>query len=399
MIGYTEILAYKPDVIVAGAGFSGLVAARIFAENGRRVLVLEKRTHLGGNAFDEKDTETGLTVHRYGPHIFHTNNREVFEFLSRFTDWNGYEHKVLANVHKTLLPVPFNLDSLRLAFPEKDAQALERKLLLRYGENTSVSILDLLKTDESDLRALGDYIYRSIFETYTVKQWGKKPEDIDPATTARVPIRLSHDDRYFTDRYQGLPTDGYTALLTRMATHENIRVLTQTDALDVIRLSEADKKLYIGETPFEGIFVYTGVPDVLLDCRFGALPYRSLDFAFETHDVPYFQPCGTVNYTVDMPYTRITEFKHMTLEHAPRTVILKEYSKACDFARGDIPYYPIASPESAAVYAQYAVSLAAYKNLVLVGRLAEYRYYNMDAAAARAMAAAKELLHAPYACL
>lgn len=302
MTGYTEILAYKPDVIVAGAGFSGLVAARIFAENGRRVLVLEKRTHLGGNAFDEKDTETGLTVHRYGPHIFHTNNREVFEFLSRFTDWNGYEHKVLANVHKALLPVPFNLDSLRLAFPEKDAQALERKLLLRYGENTSVSILDLLKTDESDLRALGDYIYRSIFETYTVKQWGKKPEDIDPATTARVPIRLSHDDRYFTDRYQGLPTDGYTALLTRMATHENIRVLTQTDALDVIRLSEADKKLYIGETPFEGIFVYTGVPDVLLDCRFGALPYRSLDFAFETHDVPYFQPCGTVNYTVDMPY-------------------------------------------------------------------------------------------------
>lgn len=352
-----------PDAVIAGAGFSGMTLARALAEKGVKVLVLEKRDHIAGNAYDEKDEQTGLTVHRYGPHIFHTRDKAVFDFLSRFTDWNGYEHKVLANIYGKFMPVPFNLDSLYLAFPETKAKALEQKLLARYGENTNVSILELLKTDDSALHELGSYIYRNIFETYTVKQWDKKPEDIDPATTARVPIRLSRDDRYFTDPYQGLPTDGYTPLFRRMADHENIEIHTKTDALSLMRLSESDKKLYFDGQPFCGVFVYTGVPDALLDRRCGALPYRSLDFSFEVQNTDFFQPCGTVNYTVDKDYTRITEFKHMTLEKSPRTVILKEYSKNGDFARGDIPYYPILSPESTALFEKYTSALAAYKNL------------------------------------
>lgn len=398
MTRHTFTDTQKPDAVIAGAGFSGMVLARILAENGCKVLVAEKRTHLAGNAYDEKEPATGLTVHRYGPHIFHTKDKAVFDFLSRFTDWNGYQHKVLANVYGKLLPVPFNLDSLYLAFPENRARELEFKLLSRYGENTNVSILELLKTDDRELQTLGSYIYQNIFETYTVKQWDKRPEDIDPATTARVPVRLSRDDRYFTDLYQGLPQDGYTALFERMADHENIEIRTETDALDMIRLSEPDKKLYFQGKPFDGVFVYSGVPDKLLDGRFGALPYRSLDFSFEVHDTEFFQPCGTVNYTVNMLYTRITEFKHMTFEKAPGTVILKEYSKVCDFSRGDIPYYPVVSPESTACYEKYKTALAGFKNLYLVGRLAEYRYYNMDAAAARAMSLAGEILAAHFTC-
>lgn len=378
--------------VIAGAGFAGAVTARILAENGLHVLVLEKRPHIGGNAYDCPNPESGLRIHCYGPHIFHTNNRAVFDFLSRFTDWNGYEHKVLANVYGKFLPVPFNLESLRLVYGADRAAMLSKTLSQSYGEGQNVSILELMKTDNPELQALGKYIYDNIFETYTVKQWDLPPERIDPATTARVPIRLSDDCRYFTDRYQGLPSDGYTALFERLLRHENITLATGTDALREMKVDAERKTLVFRGKPFEGAFVYTGEADVLLGGRFGSLPYRTLDFVFETHDCEFFQPCGTVNYTVDMPYTRITEFKHMTGESAKKTVILKEFSKAYVPDSGQIPYYPIANAESAAIYRQYADALAGVKGLYLAGRLAEYKYYNMDAAAARAMSIAEDIL-------
>ncbi len=376
------------SVVVAGSGFAGSVTARRLAEDGFRVLVLEKRDHIGGNAYDFVDVDTGLTVHKYGPHIFHTNHAEVFRFLSRFTAWNGYEHTVLANVHGSFLPVPFNFNALEMAFGAERAAVLEQKLLQHF-EGDAVSILELIKATDRDLSMLGEYVYKNIFETYTVKQWGKPPESIDPATTARVPVRLSRDDRYFTDRYQGLPADGYTSLFERMLDHENITVQCNTDALDVISL-KSDVLRFEGEI-FEGDFVYTGEAETLLDGVYGFLPYRTLDFSFETHDKEYFQPCGTVNYTVDELFTRITEFKHMTGERSSRTVILKEYPMAYTPHSDNIPYYPIANDDSMALYETYRAALSKIRGLHLVGRLAEYKYYNMDAVCARAFAVAEAI--------
>jgi len=229
-----------------------------------------------------------------------------------------------------------------------------------------------------------------------MKQWGQTPDQIDPNTTARVPVFLSEDDRYFQDEYQGMPLKGYAPLFEAMLDHPNITVRLGEDAIP--RLGLDGDVLTVDGVPFQGPVVYTGAADELFGRRFGPLPYRTLDFRFETLDQTWFQSRGAVNYTVDQPYTRITEFKHMTLEKSPRTVILKEYSKNCDFARGDIPYYPILSPESTALFEKYTAALAAYKNLYLIGRLAEYRYYNMDAAVSRALAAADEILAAHFAC-
>ena len=389
------ILNEQFEAVIAGAGFAGAVCARLLAEGGLRTLVIEKRPHLAGNAYDYTDGN-GILIHKYGPHIFHTVDSAVFDFLSRFTDWNGYEHTVLADVGGAYLPVPFNLTSLYKAYPANEAQKLEQKLLNTYGAGQNVTISELLHSDDPALRSLGDYVYKNIFETYTVKQWGVPPERIDPATTARVPVRLSHDCRYFTDPYQGLPTDGYTKLFERMLAHDNITVRTGCDSADVIGIDLERGSLTFCGKPYSGIFVYTGAADALLSARFGALPYRTLEFEFETHDTPnesYFQPCGTVNYTVDRPYTRITEFKHMTLQKSDKTVILKEYSKPYTDPTAQTPFYPVTGEQSAALYDKYTAALSGVKNLYLLGRLAEFRYYNMDAAAARAMKLAHELLN------
>lgn len=376
--------------IIAGAGFAGAVCARILAENGVNVLILEKRTHIAGNAYDYCD-DNGVLIHKYGPHIFHTNNLKVFDFLSRFTDWNGYEHKVLANVYGTLIPVPFNLVSLNNVFPEDKAEDLKNKLLEKYNYGTNVSILDLKNCEDNDLKELSKYVYDNIFEKYTIKQWGTSPEKIDPATTARVPVRLSEDCRYFTDEYQGLPSAGYTTMFEKMLSHENICVKTDTDCLEHISLESNGKILFDGKE-FSGKLIYTGKIEALLDVKYGALPYRTLDFEFETHMCEYYQNCGTVNYTVDMPYTRITEFKHMTLQKCLNTTILKEYSKPYEPGKGQIPYYPIINEETGALYEKYVSALSEYKSLYLSGRLAEYKYYNMDMAALKSMQLAEKIL-------
>lgn len=385
----TSQAAEKNPVIIAGAGFAGAVCARKLADSGIPVTILEKRDHIGGNAYDFRD-ENGLLIHKYGPHIFHTANKEVFDFLSRFTEWNGYEHKVLANVYGKLIPVPFNLVSLYESFPSEKAASLEQKLVNIYGRGENVSILELLKAEDSELLELGKYIYENVFEKYTVKQWDMPPEKIDPATTARVPVRISGDCRYFTDTYQGLPRYGYTKLFENMLDHPLIDIRLEADASACIAL-RGEEMLYLGER-FDGKFVYTGELDTLLGFKYGALPYRTLQFEFETVDAVQFQPCGTVNYTVDMPYTRITEFKHMTLDVSPKTVILREYSKNYTPSTKEIPYYPIIDRNSVELYEKYKEEIMSVKGIYLVGRLAEYRYYNMDAAAARGLQTAKEIM-------
>jgi len=386
-------LEKRYDVWVAGAGYAGAVAARALAEKGKRILVLERRDHIGGNAYDCLD-EAGVLIHQYGPHIFHTNDKKAFEFLSRFTQWRRYQHRVIANLPRDnpeavpagkktdgrfFFPVPFNLDSLKNAFGEAEGKRLGQKLLDAYPAHGQVTILELRQNPDPEISAIADYVYEHVFVHYTMKQWGQTPEEIDPATTARVPVRLSRDDRYFQDAYQGMPAQGYTKMFERMLDHPNIEVRLNTDARPALK-------------EFQGPIIYTGQVDELFDYQYGPLPYRTLDFQFETLPQDVFQSHGTVNYTVDQDYTRITEFKRLTGQKLPGvTTIVKEYSRAYTGAEGETPYYAIINPENNALYAKYKAEADKKPQLHLLGRLAEYKYYNMDAIAARALELAERL--------
>ncbi len=383
----------KYDIWIVGAGYAGAVSARALAEKGKKVLVLERRDHIGGNAYDCLDGH-GVLIHKYGPHIFHTNNRAVFDFLSRFTEWRRYQHRVIANVprdnpevvpaHKKtdgrfFFPVPFNLDSLKNAFGEREGGRLGEKLLAAYPAQSQVTILELRQNPDPEVAAIADYVYEHVFVHYTMKQWGQKPEEIDPSTTARVPVRLSRDNRYFQDAYQGMPLEGYTKMFERMLDHPNIEVRLGVDARPILK--EAG-----------GPVIYTGQVDELFGFQSGPLPYRTLDFRFETLPQDAFQTHGTVNYTVDQDFTRITEFKHLTGQELPGvTTIVKEYSRPYTGDPGEIPYYAIINPENNALYAKYKAEADKKPNLYLLGRLAEYKYYNMDAIAARALELAEGL--------
>ena len=376
------------DVLVVGAGYAGAVAARALAEKGKRVLVLERRSHVAGNAYDRPD-EAGVLIHQYGPHIFHTNNKTVFDWLSRFTQWRDYQHRVVADIPdgqggRLRYPVPFNLTSLETAFGTEEGRRLGEKLIAAYGAEKKVTILELRQNPDPEIASLADYVYEHVFVHYTMKQWGQTPEEIDPNTTARVPVFLSRDDRYFQDTYQGMPLEGYTPMFEKMLDHPNITVELGTDALKRLELS-GEQILVDGEA-FAGPVIYTGQADELFGFRFGPLPYRTLDFDFETLSQDDFQGYGTVNYTVDEAFTRITEFKHLTGQILPGvTTIVREYSKAYSGAQDETPYYAIINPENNALYAKYQQEAGKFGNLYLLGRLAEYKYYNMDAIAARAL--------------
>lgn len=379
------------DCIIIGSGIAGAAAARVLAEEqGRKVLVLEKKHHIGGNCYDGKD-EYGILVHWYGPHIFHTGNEEVYEWLSRFTDWYAFGHEVVARVGDKLLPVPFNLNTLKMVYGEEKAAVLEKKLVDTFGFGARVPILKLREQQDEDLRAIADYVYENVFLRYTMKQWGQTPEEIDPAVTGRVPVVISYDNRYFGDKYQGMPLDGFTPMFEKMLDHPNIEVRTNTNAKDVLVISEEEGKVLLDGQEFHGTVIYTGPVDELFDCRFGRLPYRTLRFDFEHYDRPDYQGHSVVNYTVSEDYTRITEFKYLTGQKAESTTIVKEYPFAYTGAEGEIPYYAIMNEENNALYRKYADLTAKLPDFHLLGRLAEYKYYNIDAMAARAIALARSL--------
>ncbi|MGJ5813195.1 UDP-galactopyranose mutase [Paludibaculum fermentans] len=359
--------------LIVGAGYAGSVLAeRIASVRNQSVLLIDRRDHIAGNAFDALD-EHGVLIHRYGPHVFHTNSLRVWDYLSQFTEWRPYQHRALGLVQGQLVPVPFNLESLRRLWPPDAAAALQARLVAEYGMDVKVPILRMLEHADPAIQHLARYIYDNVFAGYTRKQWDLEPEQLDPSVMARVPVHVSEDDRYFQDRFQALPRDGYTAMFQRMLSHPNIQVRLNTDY----------RALPPGLS--WGRMVYTGPVDEFFDHRHGRLPYRSLRFEFPHQPTDRHQPCGQVNYPNTELFTRVSEFKHMTGQEIAGTTLAVEYPQPHEPGRNE-PYYPVPRPESAVIHEKYQAEVAALAGqTIFVGRLADYRYYNMDQVVARAL--------------
>jgi UDP-galactopyranose mutase len=352
------------DYLVVGAGFAGsVIAERLARVSGKQVLICDKRPHIGGNAFDHYN-EHGILVHRYGPHIFHTNSRDVFDYLSRFTEWRTYEHHVLASVDGQLVPMPINLDTINKLYG-LNLTSLE---LEKFFDSLAEPREQIRTSEDVVVSKIGRELYEKFFRNYTRKQWDLDPSELDAAVTARVPVRTTRDDRYFTDKFQSMPLHGYTRMFENMLDHPNIRVLLNCDYRDI------QKEVSFGE------LIYTGPIDEFFDYRYGKLPYRSLHFKHETHNKSVYQPEAVVNYPNEHAFTRITEFKYLTGQEHPKTSIVYEFPQA----HGD-PYYPVPRPENFELYKKYKELADSTPEVHFIGRLATYKYYNMDQVTAQAL--------------
>ena len=352
------------DYLIVGAGFAGSVLAeRLASGRNAHVLVVEQRPHIGGNAFDYYDAD-GILIHRYGPHIFHTNSRKVFEYLSRFTAWRLYEHRVRARVDGQLVPIPINLDTVNQLY----GLSLNSFELGRFFAERAEAVAEIRTSEDVVVSKVGRELYEKFFRGYTRKQWDLDPSELDASVTARIPTRVSRDDRYFTDTFQVMPKAGYTAMFARMLGHPNIKLLLQTDYREVLEF-----------IPHKHL-IFTGPIDLFFDYQLGKLPYRSLKFHHETFEQETVQRVGTINFPNDTPYTRVTEVKYLTGQRHAKSVLTYEEPQA----EGD-PYYPVPRPENRARYAEYKKLAEARRNVTFVGRLANYQYYNMDQVVAQAL--------------
>ena len=345
------------DYLIVGAGFAGSVLAeRLARGSNKKVLLCDKRPHIGGNAYDHYN-EAGILVHKYGPHIFHTNSREVFEYLSRFTEWRSYQHRVRACVDGQIVPIPINLDTINTLYGLSLTSFEVDEFYKKVAEPR-----ERIKTSEDVVVSqVGRELYEKFFRNYTRKQWGLDPSELDSSVTSRIPTRTNRDDRYFTDTYQAMPLHGYTRMFENMLDHPNIKVLLNCDYREVEK-----------DIPFREM-IYTGPIDAFFDYRYGKLPYRSLEFKHETHNVEVYQSAPVINYPNEHLYTRVTEFKYLTGQEHSKTSIVYEFPQS----EGD-PYYPVPRKENASIYADYKALADAKPGVHFVGRLATYKYYNMD---------------------
>ena len=373
------------QAVVIGAGLSGAVMAeRMASQLGWKVLVLEQRPHIGGNCYDEHDA-AGVLIHRYGPHLFHTDKQHVWDYLSQFTKWRPYEHRVLSHIDGQLLPIPFNLTSIERCFPVEKAQAMTAALIAHFGEGARIPILQLKQESEPLLAELAEFIYQRAFVNYTCKQWGVTPESISPEVTARVPVVVSRDDRYFTDPWQAVPVDGYTAMFGLMLTSPLIELRLATSMEKHVQLNWQQNNILLDGKLFSGPVIYTGMLDQLIPEKHIQLPYRSLRFEHQYLSQTQFQPVTTINYPNEQAFTRITEFKHLTGQQHVGTSIVYEYPCAYESGKGLEPYYPIFTEQAQQNYKLCHQHLTHFPQIVALGRLAEYRYFDMDDAVNNAL--------------
>lgn len=349
--------------LIVGAGISGAVLARLLAQKGQTVLVIDKRNHIGGNCYDYFD-KNAICVHKYGPHIFRTSKEEVWQFLSKFTAWHDYRHKVRACIEGKEVPIPFNFTAIDLLFETQKAQVFKEKLIRFYGENKKVPILELKKSEDRDLGELATFIYEKVFYHYTLKQWGFKPEDLGGDALARVPVYTSYYDGYFTEKYQAIPRPSYTKMFENILNHQNIKIQLGTDFKDLKNIK------------YERLF-YSGPIDEFFAYKLGPLPYRSLSFEFKTLPQQKFQSVAVVNYTNTEPFTRITEFKHFLSKESSNTTIAYEYPAVFELGKNE-RYYPIPKQENKALYEKYLALARKEKDIYFIGRLGGYRYYDIQ---------------------
>lgn len=359
------------DYLIVGAGFAGAVLAeRLATQAGKKVLIIDKRNHIGGNTYDYYNKH-GILVHKYGPHIFHTNSREIYDYLGKFTTWRPYEHRVLASVDGMLVPIPINLNTINTLYGLNLCSDEVENFLNSRAEKKE----RIVTSEDVVVNKVGRDLYEKFFKHYTKKQWDLDPSELDASVAARIPTRSNRDDRYFTDKYQGMPLHGYTKMFENMLSHPNIKVMLNTDYKEI--------RDYI---PFREM-IYTGPIDYFFDYCYGKLPYRSIEFKFETIETETFQPTGTVNYPNEHPYTRVTEFKYLTGQKHSRTTVVYEYPQA----DGD-PYYPVPRPENAELYKRYQLLATGTKNVYFTGRLGTYKYYNMDQVVGQSLTLFKKLI-------
>ena len=362
------------DFLIVGAGFAGAVLAeRLATQAGKKVLIVDKRNHKGGNTYDYFNKE-GILVHQYGPHIFHTNCKEIYEYLGKFTSWRPYEHRVLASVDGMLVPIPINLNTINMLYGLRLSSGEVEQFLQSKAEQKT----RILTSEDVVVNKVGRELYEKFFKGYTKKQWDLDPSELDASVTARIPTRNNRDDRYFTDTYQGMPLYGYTKMFENMLAHPNIKVMLNTDYKEIEAM-----------IPYREM-IYTGPIDYYFDYCYGKLPYRSIEFKFETIETETFQPTGTVNFPNEHPYTRVTEFKYLTGQKHPKTTVVYEYPRT----EGD-PYYPVPRRENAELYKKYELLAAGLKKVHFTGRLATYKYYNMDQVVAQSLKLYKTIIAQP----
>ncbi|OCN00665.1 UDP-galactopyranose mutase [Clostridium sp. W14A] len=380
------------DYLIVGAGLSGAVLAeRLARRPGNHIYIIEKKKHIAGTCYDYYD-KNGILVHGYGPHIFNTYDNKVWKYVNQFADFLLYHHRVLGMVDGALVPIPFNLKSIHTLFPDKLANSLTEKLVNEYGYNAKVPILELQMQNDQELKFLANFIYEKVFLHYTLKQWGMRPEDVGSGAMARIPVFISTDDRYFQAPYQGVPKLGYTDMIKNMLSAPNIAVVLGMDYKEILSLNKTEKSISVYNIPFKGKVIFTACLDELFDYEYGQLPYRTLKFHFETYDCPSYQPVATVNYPNDYEFTRITEFKKLTQQKNPKTVIMKEFPQQYDSEDKNLdPFYPIPTKENEAMYSKYLQLARGYSSLIVAGRLANYKYYTMADTVANALLLADTL--------
>jgi UDP-galactopyranose mutase len=362
--------------VVVGAGITGLTIAERLASVGEDVLIIEKRDHIGGNCYDFFDSDR-CYVQQYGPHLFHTSHKDVWQYLSRFTEWHPYKHRVHGHINRQIVPIPFNLNSIDLSFGKAKAGIFTKKLKEKHGEGSRISIFDLLNSDDAHLKELGDYIFKNVFINYTIKQWDIHPDELDKSVLNRVPVAITRENRYFSDTYEAMPKQGFSAIFQKMVQNPKIKVMLNKDYKDIVN-----------GLSYSRLF-YTGPLDYFFDFKFGKLKYRNIEYVFEKHDSPYHKhpDVAILNYPNEHEFTRISEFNKFLGIETEKTVILKEFPS---WEKGTMSY-PVQSPENMRSVNTYLEEAKKLKNVVFAGRLAECKYYNMDQAVKRALDICNEL--------